>query len=352
MANYVSQLISNVKKNEIENFFPGYFSLVMATGIVAVACYIWGFTTLSEILLDVNVVLYILLLIYFFSHVFFYSDNFKKSITNHGKSPGFLTLVAATGVLGSGFVVIENNLDIAAVLYVLGFIFWLILIYSVFIILTIQPQKPTLDKGINGIWLLMVVSTQSISILGMQLSGYFSSASEIVIFTSLVLYLLGSLLYIILITLIFYRLTFFELNAEEFAPPYWINMGGVSIVTLAGSMLVLKSNQLELLVTVSPYLKAFTLMFWSIGTWWIPIIFFLGIWRHINKKIPLIYHHQYWGMVFPLGMYSVCTYRLSEVLEVNFLQNISEVFVFIALTAWTVAFFAFLKHTGKNFKTE
>lgn len=45
-----------------------------------------------------------------------------------------------------------------------------------------------------------------------------------------------------------------------------------------------------------------------------------------------------WGAVFPLGMYSVCTYRLTEVLEVPFLMPLSEAFMIIAVAAWAAAF--------------
>ena len=55
------------------------------------------------------------------------------------------------------------------------------------------------------------------------------------LFLSLVLYLVGFLLYIILITIIIYRLSFFPLNAEEFTPTYWIDMGAAAISTVAGA---------------------------------------------------------------------------------------------------------------------
>ena len=46
------------------------------------------------------------------------------------------------------------------------------------------------------------------------------------------------MLYIWIISLIFYRYTFFAMEPSDLAPPYWINMGAVAISTLAGALLV------------------------------------------------------------------------------------------------------------------
>jgi tellurite resistance protein TehA-like permease len=146
------------------------------------------------------------------------------------------------------------------------------------------------------------------------------------------------MLYIILITLIFYRLTFFSIRAEEFAPPYWINMGAVAISTLSGATLILNIDEVTGFQDFIPFLKGFSLLFWATGTWWIPLIVILGAWRHLYKKFPLFYHPQYWGMVFPLGMYTVCTWRLAQALQIPYLQLISEFFIYFAFAAWFATF--------------
>jgi len=70
---------------------------------------------------------------------------------------------------------------------------------------------------------------------------------EGMLFFSLVMFLIGGMLYLIIIVLIFYRLMFFAIKPEAFTPPYWINMGAAAISTLAGAMLVLGSFAFELL---------------------------------------------------------------------------------------------------------
>jgi len=143
------------------------------------------------------------------------------------------------------------------------------------------------------------------------------------------------MLYLAIITLIFYRFTFLPLATAALTPPYWISMGAVAITTLAGSSLLLARERSPLLVELAPFLKGFTLFFWAAGTWWIPLLVLLGVWRHVVRRHPLAYDPQYWGMVFPLGMYAAATLRLSEALPFAPLAAIAALLFPVAVAAWT-----------------
>ena len=334
MSNKVTSLIENATRD----LFPAYFALVMATGIVSIACHLVTLDFLASPLFYLNQFFYIVLWILTLIRLVRYPMKVFSDLSNHRIGSGFLTIVAATNVLGSQFVILQANETIALYLWVLGLALWFLLIYTLFTALTVKEEKPTLEDGINGGWLLFIVSTQSVPVLGMLIVSRFEAWQEMFTFSMLGFYLLGCMFYILIISLIMYRFLFFKIEAEEMNPSYWINTGAVAITTLAGANILLRGHA-SFLADFAPFIIGFTVFFWAAGTWWIPYLFIVGAWRHFYKRYPLTYHPVYWGLVFPMGMYTVATFRLAQVLNMDFLLLIPQYFIYLALIAWAVTFY-------------
>jgi tellurite resistance protein TehA-like permease len=83
-------------------------------------------------------------------------------------------------------------------------------------------------------------------------------------------------------------------------------------------------------------------MWWATATWWIPMLLILGLWRHAFRRFPIRYDPLYWGAVFPLGMYTVATVRLSVAVDAPYLAAIPRFSVYLAITAWGVTIIGLL----------
>jgi tellurite resistance protein TehA-like permease len=258
-------------------------------------------------------------------------------LIDHQRGPGFFTVVAGTCVLGSQFVVLVEGYRIALVLWGGAVLLWIGLTYTIFTGFTVKQRKPVLQHGISGAWLLAVVATQSIAVLSALLAGHIEQPGRLELnFLALSMWLWGGMLYIWMMSLIFYRYTFFPFSPGDLSPPYWINMGAMAISTLAGSLLILNSGEAPFLLSLLPFIKGFTVFYWATGTWWIPMLLLLGVWRHGYRRFPLRYDPLYWGAVFPLGMYATGTHQMIAAMGFEFLYFLPQLFVYIALAAWAV----------------
>ena len=330
----------------LADLFPGYFALVMATGIVAVAADQQDIRWLAVALYVVAAISYVVLVALYVARLALYRQRFVDDLTSHQKGFAFLTAVAGTNVLGSASVVVFSWWWLGWTLWALGLALWAVLLYIALVAAILREPKPGLGTGINGTWFLLTVATESVAVLGALLLP--RTDSELLALVCLGAFTLGIVLYVIVMTSLFLRWTFEPLDPAQADPPSWIAAGAVAITVLAGSNLLLARDDVALVDRMAPFLEGMVVLSWATATFWFPVMIAIGIWRHLVRHVPLRYEPAYWALVFPIGMYGAATFRMRAALSLDTLEVVPEVTLVVAIAAWSVAFAGLLHHLATN----
>jgi tellurite resistance protein TehA-like permease len=320
--------------------------MVMATGIVAIGAEQQDLRWLAVILWAIAAITYVVLAVLLVWRLVAVPKLLAADITSHAKGFAFLTTVAATNVLGTSSAVVHGWWTLAWALWWFSLGLWLFFVYATLFAVVLKGPKPGLGMGINGTWFLLTVSTESVVVLGALLLA--RHPSDLLAFVLVAAFTLGLVLYLIVMTMVFLRWTFTELEPNEADPPAWIAAGAVAITVLAGSNLLAGGTVSPRLDRLAPFIEGVVVLAWATATFWFPLMVAIGIWRHLINRIPLRYHPSFWALVFPLGMYGVATFRMRATVGLDALGWLPQLALAVALFAWTAAFVGLLVQGTKR----
>lgn len=322
----------------IRDLYPGYPAIVMATGIISNALYFMEHFELSRIFFLVNLAAYPTLLIATVIRLFRHTAALWTDLLNPRLVFSFFTIVAATDVLG-----IQCDLrgysDVSGALWLFALVAWLVLLYLSFAVLTFLNTAQAANV-VHGGWLIAIVGTQSLVLLGVRVADHMPNIATGLIVLVHMLWGIGLVLYAMFVTLFSYRIFFFKLTPDDLSPLLWVVMGAAAISANAGTSLLLNDAHIPYLTSMKPFIDGVTLIVWAWGTWWIPLLVLFGLWKHAICRVPLSYSPTLWSLVFPLGMYSVATFRFSLATQFPFLGHLGMEFVWLAVFVWLATAFA------------
>lgn len=319
---------------QVRELFPGYFALAMATGIISNALFLEGQRTLSELLFGLAAAAYPWLLALTVMRLAAFPRRVWADLTDPKLVFSFFTLVAASDVLGLG-AHLRGYGQVALALWLFALVAWFVLIYLSFSVLTFLNTAHGANV-VHGGWLIAIVGTQSLVILGAFVASRPGAPAEGLFVLIHMLWGVGLALYGIFITLFAHRVFFFDVGTEDVTPLLWVVMGAAAISTNAGSTLLLVDSGVPFLVAMRPFIDGVTLIMWAWGTWWIPLLILFGLWKHGVRREPLRYTPMLWSLVFPLGMYALASLRLSLASEFSPLRSVAQAMVWIALAVWAL----------------
>lgn len=333
-----------------ETLYPGYFALVMATGIISNALFMEGHHQLSDILLFVNLVAFPTLWLLTIGRLLFFRKALWKDMIDPSLVFAFFTIVAGGDVLGVGLN-LRGFVAISTGLWTTSLLLWFIFLYLAFGVLAFFNSEDGANV-VHGGWLNAIVATESLVVLGVLIAPYTGEYYQSMMVILHMFWGIGLGLYGIFITLFAYRIFFFKFEPEDVTPLIWVVMGAAAIATNAGSVLILTDSGNVFLESIRPFMMGMTLGSWAWATWWIPILILFGIWKHFIRGVPITYTPMLWSLVFPLGMYTVASLRLANVAELDLLRHISLAMVWIALGAWGLTSFGLLGTIWKSLRSK
>jgi len=314
---------------------PGNFAMVMASGIISIGFQTLHFDVLAEALFIFALGAWLTLLALSAGRAVLFAQAVRDDLLNPRMVFSFFTLVAATDIVGL-LLLDRGHPGLAMGCWIFAFAAWCTLLYLAFSVLTFLTHEHNVNI-VHGGWLISIVGTQSLVLLGARLAPELGPYAGYMMVEVHMLWGLGLIFYGIFVTLFCYRIFFLTLKPQDISPLLWVIMGAAAISANAGTTLLTEDPRLPFLAAQRPFIDGFTLMIWAWGTWWIPMLFLFGFWKHGASRLPLRYEPIIWSFVFPLGMYTVASARLGLAADFPPLQWISQGMIWVAFAAWLFA---------------
>jgi tellurite resistance protein TehA-like permease len=329
-------------RDAVQTLNPGYFALVMATGIVSIAMQTHRANALSVALLWLTVIEYAVLVAVSVWRLAAFRTAVRADLSDPARAFGYFTFVAATDVLGARLAV-DGHRPVALALLAAGWLAWLVLGYVVpWTAVLGHSRRPVLQYA-NGTWFIWVVASESVAVLAAALEPAAGTGRRELALLAVFSWSIGVFLYAAAGVFVAARLLLYDLRPVDLTPPYWVSMGATAITVVAGARIVQMADAPTVAATRGLIAGA-SVIFWAFGTWLIPPLVAAGWWRHVVHHVPLRYEAPLWSVVFPLGMYGVGAHYLGQADHLPIVRAIGADEAWIALAAWTLTFLAMLQH--------
>jgi tellurite resistance protein TehA-like permease len=282
---------------------PASGAIIMGTGIVSVALHLDGVEIGSRVLLAMAALVWAVLAARAVRH--------RHELRGAVGEPAALTAVAGTAVVGTRLAQLGWT-GPAAVLLILG---------AAACALLMGPALRSLRAAAGGDAYLLVVAPESIAVLGCVIADV--ERLRWLTVAALVLTVAGVCLYPVV-------LARFELsNLRDGYGEQWVAGGSLAISTLALAEIARTSRRLGLIS--GGQLGDAALVVWIAAVAWLPVLVLYEL-RHPRVRYDL----RRWSMVFPLGMYAVCSFSLASVRDLPGIATFARVWTWVAVAGWLV----------------
>ncbi len=330
----------------IQHFAPGWFAAVMGSAVIVVAVFVFRqfvpFAGPIQIgLLAFSIVLFLVLLIPWGLRWFRHPLAVRQDLNNPVSAAFFPTMPISLLIIGIALektapaflseTMLWRTLQVLWIVGSLGILGFALSLVTIFIEKPeVRPEASTLG------WLIPPVSALLIPVLGLSLAGHFSGTplGTVNLLGSLILLGVGSVLFVVILAMVFNRYIFHPLPPVHLTPTLWVGVAPTAILSITALRLVkpLKaawgfSAQAEEALAMLFQMGAVAL--WGFAFFWLALAVILTV--RVHTRTPLPFALSWWAFVFPLGAFTVSTGVVYQALPVDF-------FLWVGLTALAALF--------------
>ncbi|MBI0477372.1 C4-dicarboxylate ABC transporter [Sphingomonas sp. MA1305] len=194
--------------------------------------------------------------------------------------------------------------------------------------------------GMTAVWLLPVVAAEVAGASGGLLAPHLVGAhmQMVVLATSYVLWAYSVPVAFGILAILILRMALHKLPHESMAASSWLALGPIGTGALGMLVLggdapaILAANGLGLVGALAQGLGTVAgLLLWGFGLWWLLLATLITI-RYWRAGVP--FNLGWWGYTFPLGVYTVATFRLGTTLHLVFFGVTGTVLTVALAAMW------------------
>ena len=339
------------RHNIIRQFTPNWFTVSMGTGVVALI--VSEFPMLKALTWQLgtglwyfNILLFVLFSVLYGLRWAFYPHE-AKQIFQHPSMSLFLgTIPMALATILNGFLKYgqpiygDTAVQIAQTLWYADVVLALLVAWAVPFAMY-RHQEHALQQ-MTAVWLLPIVACEVAASSGGLLLGHLAADTHAVaiLLGCYVLWGVSVLPAFAILTILMLRLVLHKLPEKEWAISSWLALGPIGTAALA--LLVLGHQAPTLMASLGlAQLGQFfqqagilaSLILLGFGLWWLGIAVLTTL-HHAKQDLP--FNLGWWGLTFPLGVYTLAILTLAQQLNLAFLYAVGYAFAAILMLLWSL----------------
>ena len=339
------------RHNIIRQFTPNWFTVSMGTGVVALIVsefpMLKAFTwQLGTGLWYFNILLFVLFSVLYGLRWAFYPHE-AKQIFQHPSMSLFLgTIPMALATILNGFLKYgqpiygDTAVQIAQTLWYADVVLALLVAWVVPFAMY-RHQEHALQQ-MTAVLLLPIVACEVAASSGGLLLGHLAADTHAVaiLLGCYVLWGVSVLPAFAILTILMLRLVLHKLPEKEWAISSWLALGPIGTAALALLVLGHQAPTLMASLGLAQLGQLFqqagilaSLILLGFGLWWLGIAVLTTL-HHAKQDLP--FNLGWWGLTFPLGVYTLAILTLAQQLNLAFLYAVGYAFAAILMLLWSL----------------